>query len=443
MTTTTTTATRRLVVQLLSSIGSTREIRQYLSRFSSLDISRFAVVKVGGAIVRDQLEELAGSLSFLHQLGLFPVVLHGAGPQLDAALSEAGFERRYHEGLRCTPADAMPHVRAVMLRQNLAIIGALERNGARARSVLTNTFEAELLDEETYGLVGRVTRVHTEAIDASIEAGCIPVLGCLGETRRGQTLNVNADLAANELISTLQPHKIVFLTSTGGLLNDRDQIISSINLATDYDDLMEAPWVHSGMRLKLQQIRALLDRLPLASSVSITQPEALARELFTHGGAGTLVRRGELVHAFHYWQALDGERLRALIETAFRRRLDPGYMDRIPLLAAYVTDSYRAGAVVSQWQDVPRLDKFAVADDARGEGLGRVIWERVRQQHPALFWRARPNNPINEFYFAESDGCVKGHEWNVFWYGIHDFARVRACVEFARSQPASLLEALQ
>ncbi|MEO0974011.1 MAG: hypothetical protein AAFX85_13040, partial [Pseudomonadota bacterium] len=137
--------TRRLVVQLLGSIGSTREIRQYLQRFSSLDTHRFAVVKVGGAILRDQLDELAGSLSFLHQLGLYPVVLHGAGPQLDEALDKAGIERRYHEGLRCTTPDAMPHIRAVMLRQNLNLVSALERNGARARSILTGTFEANLM----------------------------------------------------------------------------------------------------------------------------------------------------------------------------------------------------------------------------------------------------------------------------------------------------------
>lgn len=434
------TKTRRLVVQLLSSIGSTREIRQYLQRFSSLDMHRFAVVKVGGAIVRDQLEELAGALSFLHQLGLFPVVLHGAGPQLDEALAAAGFERRYDDGLRCTPADAMPHVRSVMLRQNLDIVSALERNGARARSILTGTFEAELLDEARYGLVGRVVKVHEAAIDASIEAGCIPVLGCLGETRHGQILNVNADLAANELVATLQPHKIVFLTGTGGLLDEQGTLISSINLATDFATLMQAEWVHSGMRLKIQQIQALLERLPPASSVSITHPEALARELFTHTGAGTLVRRGEQVQACSRWDELDSERLFALVESAFQRRLDPHYMARVPLRAAYVADSYRAAAIISDWQDTPRLDKFAVSEDARGEGLGRVIWERVRQHHATLFWRARPDNPINDFYFAESDGCVKGRDWNVFWYGLTDFDRIRACVEFSRAQPATLLE---
>ncbi len=434
--------TRRLVVQLLGSIGSTREIRQYLQRFSGLDTHSFAVVKVGGAILRDQLDELAGSLSFLHQLGLFPVVLHGAGPQLDEAMDAAGIERRYHEGMRCTSAEAMPHIRAVVLRQNLSLVSALERNGARARSILTGTFEAEPIDEATFGYVGRVARVHTEAIDASIEAGCIPVLGCLGETTGGQTLNVNADLAANELVATLQPNKIVFLTGTGGLLDEHGEILSSINLRTDYEALMEADWIHSGMRLKLQQINDLLQRLPADSSVSITRPQALARELFTHGGAGTLVRRGEQVHAYERWESLDEERTRELIESAFQRRLVSDYQQRVPLRAAYISDSYRAGAIISEWRDVARLDKFAVAEEARGEGLGRVIWERVREHHPAMFWRSRPDNQVNDFYFAESDGCVKGDSWNVFWYGLKDFALIRDCIEYARAQPPSLTDRL-
>ncbi|WP_163464531.1 hypothetical protein, partial [Escherichia coli] len=44
--------------------------------FSAAD--KFAVIKVGGAILTHQLEELALSLSFLHRIGLYPIVLHGA-----------------------------------------------------------------------------------------------------------------------------------------------------------------------------------------------------------------------------------------------------------------------------------------------------------------------------------------------------------------------------
>src|SRR3546814_3630718 len=78
--------TRQTIVRLLSGMGSTKEISQYLKRFSRLDAARFAVVKVGGAILRDELDALVSSLAFLQQVGLTPIVVHGAGPQLDEAM---------------------------------------------------------------------------------------------------------------------------------------------------------------------------------------------------------------------------------------------------------------------------------------------------------------------------------------------------------------------
>ena len=55
--------TRQTIVRLLSSMGSAKEISQYLKRFSQLDAARFAVVKVGGAVLRDDLDALTSSLA--------------------------------------------------------------------------------------------------------------------------------------------------------------------------------------------------------------------------------------------------------------------------------------------------------------------------------------------------------------------------------------------
>ena len=125
------------------------------------------------------------------------------------------------------------------------------------------------------------------------------MIASLGETPAGQILNVNADFAANELVHVLQPYKIIFLTGTGGLLDGDGKLIDSINLSTEYEHLMAQPWINGGMRLKIEQIKDLLDKLPLTSSVSITRPAELAKELFTHHGSGTLVRRGEHVLQLH------------------------------------------------------------------------------------------------------------------------------------------------
>jgi acetylglutamate kinase len=432
---------RQTIVRLLSSMASPREIDQYLKRFAQLDAKRFAVVKVGGAVLRDDLDALTSSLAFLQQVGLTPIVVHGAGPQLDEQLAAAGIEKRTVDGLRITSPEALAVVRRVFHAENLRLVEALQEVDARATSIVSGVFESELLDRDALGLVGRVSRVDLAPIEASLRAGSIPVIASLGETRDGQIVNVNADFAANELVRVLKPYKIIFLTGTGGLLDGTGAIIDSINLSTEYDTLMAEPWLHSGMRLKIEQIKDLLDKLPLASSVSITKPAELAKELFTHKGSGTLIRRGERVDVHTGWSRIDTARLRALIEASFQRKLAADYFERTKLYKAYVSENYRAALILTMEDGIAYLDKFAVADDAQGEGLGRAAWQVMRAENPSLFWRSRHDNVINPFYYAESDGCYKQPRWKVFWYGLGDFATIERCVEHCRTRPATLVDA--
>lgn len=429
---------RPTIVRLLSNMGSAKEIQQYLKRFSQVDAARFAVVKVGGAILRDDLDALVSSLAFLQQVGLTPIVIHGAGPQLDVEMQAAGIEKHTVDGLRYTSPEGLAVVRRVSQRENLLLVEALQAQGVRATSVTGGVFEADYLGRRKYGLVGKVVDVRTEAIDAAIKVGSIPVITSLGETRGGQILNVNADWAANELVKTLQPYKIIFLTGTGGLLDGEGRVIDSINLSTEYADLIQQPWLHSGMKVKIEQIHALLMQLPPSSSVSITRPDELAKELFTHRGSGTLVRRGERIRVYTTWARLDLVRLRALIESSFGRKLHKDYFERTRPLRVYCSEHYRAAIILTREGGYTHMDKFAVSDDAQGEGLGRAIWQVMHAEHPQLFWRSRRGNAINEFYFANADGAMKDARWSVFWYGMPDWKGVQFAVSHCRARPATL-----
>ena len=432
--------TRQTIIRLLSSMASAKEISQYVKRFSQLDAKRFAVVKVGGAVLRDDLEALTSSLSFLQEVGLTPIVVHGAGPQLDEEMTAAGIEKQTVNGLRITSPEVLAIVRKVFLQQNLALVEALQESGARATSIVSGVFEAEYLDQQTYGLVGEVKRINQSPIEASLKAGSIPVIASLGETVGGQILNINADFAANELVQVLQPYKIIFLTGTGGLLDDKGAVIDSINLSTEYDELMAQPWINGGMRVKIEQIKDLLDKLPLTSSVSITKPAELAKELFTHKGSGTLVRRGERVLRFDSWEGVDMERMRVLIESSFGRTLVADYFENTKPHRIYISENYRTALILTREEGFAYLDKFAVLDDAQGEGLGRAVWHVMREENPQLFWRSRHNNQVNIFYYAESDGCYKQEKWKVFWYGIEDFADIERCVAHCRTRVPTLMD---
>ena len=178
-----------------------------------------------------------------------------------------------------------------------------------------------------------------------------------------------------------------------------------------------------------------------ARAVSITRPDQLARELFTHRGSGTLVRRGERVLRADAWGALDLPRMRMLIESAFGRGLLDDYFERTPLLRAYVSENYRTAVILTEVDGVPYLDKFAVLDDAQGEGLGRAVWQVMREETPTLFWRSRNGNTANAFYYSESDGCLKQDAWKVFWYGMDGFAAIERAVSHCAQRPATLVEA--
>ena len=72
------------------------------------------------------------------------------------------------------------------------------------------------------------------------------------------------------------------------------------------------------------------------------------------------------------------------------------------------------------------------------KGNGRAVWQAMREENPAVFWRSRRGNPVNPFYFAECDGCLKQPDWKVFWYGIDDLGAVARCVAHCGTRPATL-----
>lgn len=427
--------TRQVVVEILSQLGSSREAREYLRKFSSANSGQFAIIKVGGEIIENDLPRLASAIGFLHHVGLFPIILHGAGVQLNQALAEAGIESSKINGVRVTTPEVMSVVRPVIYRLNRALVTALEELGIRTRPLQHGVFECEYENEAELGLVGRVRNVHTEGILAAIAAGALPIVTCLGETPGGQVMNINADTAAAHLVLAIKPQKIIFISPTGGLLDEAGQVISAINLETDYQRLIDAPWVHSGMRLKLVQIAELLQQLPSSSSVSITSAANLTRELFTHRGAGTLIRRGEGFAVESELTGLRMSELKALIESCFERELAPAYFEQLELESLIWAGSGRAAAVMDRGiEGVPYMDKFAVTPGGQGEGVGAALWQQILQRYPRLYWRSRAENPVNSWYNRQADWCFRRGKWQVFGYGVSDMAQISRLVENAAAR---------
>lgn len=437
-------STRSTVIQLLSNIGSKREVQQYLSHFTSVSSQQFAVIKVGGAILTDHLQSLSSALAFLNHVGLYPVVVHGAGPQLNKILEDSGVEPQFEDGIRVTDPKTLGIARALFLEENLKLVEELERLGVRARPITSGVFTADFLDKEKYNLVGKITKVDKRPIEAAIHAGCLPILTSMAESPSGQVLNVNADVAAGELARSLQPLKIVYLSEKGGLFNgDTKEKISAINLDEEYDHLMTQWWVRHGTRLKIKEMRELLMDLPRSSSVAIIHPADLQKELFTDSGAGTLIRRGNKIHInTAISQFKDVEKLKDVL-IRDRAGVDAkAVVDRYVKFLdghefrAYFDEPMEALAIVLPPGSKTSLAHLATLTITRAGWLTNVadnIFASIKNDFPKLMWTVKEDDENLTWFFDKADGSLSKDGEVLFWYGLETTEEVQELmVEFTK-----------
>ncbi|KAK4125263.1 bifunctional acetylglutamate kinase/N-acetyl-gamma-glutamyl-phosphate reductase [Parathielavia appendiculata] len=422
-------STRGMIVQTLSSVGSKREVQQYLSLFTSVSSQRFAVIKVGGAILTDYVDELCSSLAFLYTVGLYPVIVHGAGPQLNTLLEKAGIEPQFEEGIRVTDAKTLRVARDLFLQENLNLVNKLEEKGVHAQPLTTGMFRAEYLNKEKWGLVGKITGVNKQPIETAINNGYLPILTSMAETDDGQILNVNADVAAAELARALEPLKVVYLSEKGGLFDAAGQKISAINLDEEYEHLMSQSWVKYGTRLKIKEIKELLDTLPRATSVAIIHPGELQKELFTDSGAGTLIRRGnKLLSATSLSQFKDIDALKTVL---IRDREGPDAMATVDKYLEFLSENnfkaYYDGPMNALAIVLPasngRQATLATLTITKSGWLTNVadnIFTALRKEHPQLVWTVREDDENLGWFFDKADGSVTRNGSVMFWYGIEN-----------------------
>ena len=278
-------------LETLENLLGKREVDGYLKQFQRLPRERFATVKVGGEIIESQLDELTWALSELYRIGLYPVVIHGGGPQINAFLKHEGIHTESKNGLRVTSKEALFVSRQATEHANRSIVDALVKRGVAAEPLTRGVFKASLIDKEEYGYVGKVEDVRIEEVRKALEAGKLPIISCFGEDATGEDLNINGDTAAAALAKALEPRRYMALTTTGGVLDEELNLISEINVTDQtFQELLSAEWLNGGMELKVKEAARLLKQLPVRSTVSITDPKSLIKELFTDVGAGTLLR---------------------------------------------------------------------------------------------------------------------------------------------------------
>ena len=282
----------------LSKAGVLIEALPWLERFHGKTV----VIKYGGHAMTDEAlrHSFAEDIVFLRYAGLRPVIVHGGGPQINAALERNGIESHFTAGLRVTTPEAMEVVRMVLVGQvNRDVVGLINRHGPFAIGMSgedANLFTAErkaaIVDGEPVdiGQVGEIVEVDVGAVRSLVADGRVPVISSVARGDDGEIYNVNADTAAAALAVALDASKLIVLTDVEGLYADwpnSDEVIANLRA----DELAKLlPDLSAGMVPKMEAcLHAVRGGVPQAHVLDGRLPHSLLLEVFTDEGIGTMV----------------------------------------------------------------------------------------------------------------------------------------------------------
>ncbi|TDD26107.1 acetylglutamate kinase [Actinomadura sp. KC06] len=270
----------------------------WLERFHGTTV----VIKYGGHAMTD--EELRHSFAedvvFLRYAGLKPVIVHGGGPQINAALARNGIDSTFTAGLRVTTPEAMEVVRMVLTGQvQRDVVGLINRHGPFALGMSgedAHLFTAErkhaVVDGEAVdiGQVGEIVEVQVGALRALLDDRRIPVISSIARGDDGEVYNVNADTAAAALAVALDAAKLVVLTDVEGLYADWPGSDDVIDRLTADELAVLLPELSAGMVPKMEAcLAAVRGGVPQAHVLDGRVLHSLLLEIFTDEGIGTMV----------------------------------------------------------------------------------------------------------------------------------------------------------
>ena len=259
------------------------------------------VVSFGGeAVEAENFSSLIHDLALLHSLGIRLVLVHGARPQVEERLREAGRELRYVNGLRRTDADDLRYVKQAVGRVRIRIEARLSMgianspmHGARLRVVSGNLITARPLgvrDGVDYGFTGEVRRIDDRAIRLWLDQNAIVLLSPLGYSPTGEIFNLSAEEVATATAIALRADKLLVLSESPAPCDPTGTPIRELRpsdaerLLAEHSTLIGETTRH--LRQALRACQAGVRRIHLLSREVDGAP---LLELFTRDGVGTLI----------------------------------------------------------------------------------------------------------------------------------------------------------
>ena len=231
---------------------------------------KLTIVKVGGAIVEDEVQ-LSQLLKDFSAIKGKKVLVHGGGRKATQVATQLGIESKMVDGRRITDADMLNVVTMVyggLVNKNLVArlqacgVNALGLTGADMNVIRSH--KRPLKNGIDFGYVGDVDKADGEILSRLIEVGITPVMAPRTHDGQGHILNTNADTIASETAKALAPIydvTLIFSFEKKGVLSnpdDDDSVISTIT-RSDFINYKADGTISGGMIPKIENAFSAID----------------------------------------------------------------------------------------------------------------------------------------------------------------------------------------
>ena len=294
------------IEEITKKAGILVEALPYIKRFRG---SVF-VVKYGGAFMDDPTPQVRASvahdIAFLATVGINVVIVHGGGKAISRAMTRAGLEPVFKNGMRVTDEKTVSIVEDVLNNEvNAEIANMLKSHDCEPCRIKGNdVLKCEKLlskdengEDVDIGYVGKVNEVDVDPILKAIEQGLTPVISPIAIGADAHAYNTNADVAASAVASALKARRLVFLCDVPGLMRDpkdHSTLISHLKL-NEVEPLKKSGVIGGGMMPKVDSgVDALNKGVRRVHFIDGYMPHSLLLEIFTDKGIGTEIVSPEL-----------------------------------------------------------------------------------------------------------------------------------------------------
>jgi acetylglutamate kinase len=290
------------VERLIEKASVLLEALPYMRRF----YGKTFVIKYGGsAMVEESLKRsFAEDVVLLKYIGINPVIVHGGGPQIGEFLAKLNMKTEFVGGMRVTNRETMDIVEMVLVgKVNKEIVSLINSHGGNAVGLSGkdgNLLVARKIDSKKYleevrapeiidlGFVGEVKSVNPEIVTNLISSKFIPVIAPVGFGEDFQAYNINADIVAGSIASSLKAEKLIMLTDTEGIKRD-GELLTTVE-RSQVPGLIEKGVIYGGMIPKLKSCDiALSGGVKKAHIIDGRVKHSVLLEIFTDRGIGTQV----------------------------------------------------------------------------------------------------------------------------------------------------------